>query len=149
MIIFITFSLVILIDQITKYLVVENFVSGETMPLLENVFHFTYVRNHGAAFGIMQGQQWFFIGATIIVLGAILYFYKELPLYSFWNRLALGLMIGGAIGNLIDRIRLGYVIDFIDLRVWPVFNIADSSVVVAVTIFSYWLLVIDSNNSLE
>lgn len=144
MTILITFLLVIVIDQLTKYLVVENFALGETMPLLENIFHFTYVRNRGAAFGILQGQQWFFIVVTIIVLAAIIIFYKELPLHNMWNRIALGLAIGGAIGNLIDRLRLGYVIDFIDLRVWPVFNIADSSVVVAVAIFSYWLLIIDS-----
>lgn len=145
MTILITFLLVLLTDQLTKYLVVQNFSLGETMPLIENIFHFTYVRNHGAAFGIMQGQQWFFIIATILLLGGIIFFYKELPLHNLWNRLALGLAIGGAIGNLIDRVRLGYVIDFIDLRVWPVFNIADSSVVIAVTIFSYWLLIIDGN----
>ena len=144
MTILITFLLVLLMDQLTKYLVVENFVLGETMPLLKNVFHFTYVRNQGAAFGILQGQQWFFIVVTIAVLGAIIIFYKDLPLHNIWNRVALGLAIGGAIGNLIDRVRLGYVIDFIDLRVWPVFNIADSSVVIAVAIFSYWLLIIDS-----
>ena len=140
-----TFLLVLVADQLTKYLVVKNFVVGETMPLLENIFHFTYVKNQGAAFGILQGQRWFFIIITIAVLAAIIFFYKELPLHTIWNRIALGLAIGGAIGNLIDRVRVGYVIDFIDLRVWPVFNIADSAVVVAVAIFSYWLLIIDSN----
>ena len=140
-----TFLVVLAVDQFTKYLVVNHFLVGESVPILENIIHFTYVRNQGAAFGIMQGQQFIFIIATVAILVAIVIFYKELPLHNFMNRFALGLVLGGAIGNLIDRVRLGYVIDFIDFRIWPVFNIADSSVIIAVTIFSYWLLVIDNN----
>jgi signal peptidase II len=140
-----TFLAVLLVDQLTKYLVVTNFFVGKSIPIIEDVFHLTYVRNQGAAFGIMQGQQLFFIVVTIAIIVAVIIFYKELPLHNIMNRIALGLILGGAIGNLIDRIRLGYVIDFIDLRVWPVFNVADSAVVIAVVILSYWLLIIDNN----
>ena len=145
MMIIFTFLVVLAVDQFTKYLVVKHFLVGESFPVLENIMHFTYVRNQGAAFGMMKGQQLFFIIVTVVILLAIVIFYKELPLHNFMNRFALGLILGGSIGNLIDRVRLGYVIDFIDFRIWPVFNIADSSVVIAVIIFSYWLLVIDNN----
>ncbi|WP_027340315.1 signal peptidase II [Halonatronum saccharophilum] len=145
MLIIITFILTLVLDQLTKYLILTNFVLHQSMPIIENIFHLTYVRNEGAAFGILQGQRTFFILVTMLVIGLLIYFYRQLPLNSFWNRLALGLALGGAIGNLIDRIRLGYVIDFFDFRVWPVFNIADSAIVIAVIIYSYWILFLEEN----
>ncbi|WP_018250247.1 signal peptidase II [Orenia marismortui] len=145
MIIFITFLVTIIVDQLTKYMVVKNFSVGESLPIIKNIFHFTYVQNRGAAFGILQNQLPFFIIITLVVLALLIYFYRQLPLNSIWNRVGLGLALGGTVGNFVDRIRLNYVVDFLDFRVWPVFNIADSAIVVAVIIFSYWILIVDNN----
>ena len=141
--IIITFLVTLGVDQWTKYLVVNDFSLHESRPVIENVFHLTYVQNRGAAFGILQGHSTFFILITVVVIGLLIYFYRELPLENFFNRFGLGLALGGTIGNLIDRLRVGFVIDFLDFRVWPVFNLADSAIVVAVFIFGYWLLVIE------
>ncbi|WP_041607658.1 signal peptidase II [Halobacteroides halobius] len=143
MVILIAFLVTLVLDQLTKYLVVKNFTLYQSIPIIKDVFHLTYVQNRGAAFGILQNQVTFFIVISIVVIGLLIYFYHELPLDNFWNRFALGLALGGTIGNLIDRVRVGYVIDFLDFRIWPVFNIADSAIVVGVSIFSYWMLVID------
>lgn len=143
MIILITFVITLLLDQLTKYLVVQNFALYQSLPIIEDVFHLTYIQNRGAAFGILQGRLFFFIVVTCLLVAMLIYFYQELPLDNLGNQFALGLALAGALGNLIDRIRVGYVIDFLDFRVWPVFNIADSAIVIAVFIFSYWILIID------
>ena len=110
--------LIIFLDQLSKYFVKT---------------YFTYTTNTGAAFGILQGQRTFLIFITIIILGVIFYYAKLHPI-------ALGFLFGGAIGNLIDRIFLGRVIDFIDLGFWPSFNIADSSNTLGVGILLFlWL----------
>lgn len=142
-VIIVTFLVTLGIDQLTKYLVVNNFSLHQSVPVIKNVFHLTYVQNRGAAFGILQGHSTFFILITVVVIGLLVYFYRELPLENFFNWLGLGLALGGTIGNLIDRVRVGYVIDFLDFRIWPVFNLADSAIVTAVFIFGYWLLMID------
>ncbi len=144
MVIFITFACVLAIDQFSKYLVLKNFALGESLAIIEDIFHLTYVQNRGAAFGILQNQISFFVIITLVVIVLLIYFYRQLPLDSIINKMALGLALGGTIGNFIDRVRLGYVVDFFDFRIWPVFNIADSAIVVAVIIFSYWILVIDT-----
>jgi signal peptidase II len=143
MLVAVTFLITLLLDQLTKYMVVKNFSIHQSVPIIKNVFHLTYIQNRGAAFGLLQGQLTFFIIVTLFVVGALILFYRELPLNNFFNRIALGLALGGSIGNLIDRIRVGHVIDFLDFRIWPVFNLADSAIVVAVCIFGYWMLVID------
>ncbi|GAB6138504.1 signal peptidase II [Halanaerobaculum tunisiense] len=145
MIIFFTFLTILILDQLTKYLVVKNFFLYQSIPIIKEFFHLTYVQNKGAAFGILQGRLIFFIVVTCLLVAMLIYFYQELPLDNLGNQIALGLALAGALGNLIDRIRLGYVIDFLDFRVWPVFNIADSAIVVAVFIFSYWILIIDAD----
>ncbi|WP_253250645.1 signal peptidase II [Orenia metallireducens] len=147
MLIFVAFLVIILLDQFTKYLVLTNFNLGDSIPIIQNVFHLTYVQNRGAAFGILQDQLPFFIIITLAVLALLFYFYRQLPLGSSWNKAALGMALGGTIGNFIDRVRLGFVVDFFDFRVWPVFNIADSAIVVAVIIFSYWILIVDQGNN--
>ncbi len=143
MIIFITFLVTLIIDQGTKYLVDSYFMIGQSLPIIKSIFHLTYVQNRGAAFGILQGRSNFFIIVTLIAIGLIIYLYKDLPLDNKLNSFALGLALAGIIGNLIDRVRLGYVIDFFDFRIWPVFNIADSAIVVAAFIFGYWILFLE------
>jgi len=146
MIIFITFLITLILDQATKYLVDNYFVLGQSLPIIKNIFHLTYVQNRGAAFGILQGKSNFFIVVTVVAIGLIIYFYKDLPLDNWFNSLALGLVLAGIIGNLIDRVRLGYVVDFFDFRIWPVFNIADSAIVVAAFIMGYWILFLDESS---
>ena len=120
---------VFLMDRITKGIVKANFSEGQSIPLIENIFHLTYVRNPGAAFSLFPHKTLFFIVVTIAVLVVILYYYNKIPADRLRARTALALQFGGAAGNLVDRIFGGYVVDFFDFRVFPVFNIADSGVI--------------------
>jgi len=109
------------------------------------LFSIVHVHNTGAAFGLFQGYSFALtivaIIGIIIILFLALSFSSRLPFLSSWlGKLSLGLMLGGAVGNLIDRLRLGYVTDFIDVGFWPAFNVADSAVTVGVLIFAYALL---------
>lgn len=124
---------ILLVDQILKYIVRLNFNLGETIPVIEDVFHLTYVQNTGAAFGILAEHRLFFIVFSVLVIVAMPVFLRRLLDIKGRNRLfslCLGLILGGAAGNLIDRIVFGYVIDYLDFRIWPVFNLADSAIVV-------------------
>src|SRR5206468_6544533 len=101
---------------------------------------FTYVQNRGAAFGLLQDQTVFFVFVGLLVVAVIGASYRYLPRSGFLVHLALGLQLGGAVGNLIDRIRQGYVVDFVDFGYrsnwWPVFNVADSAIVVGVALLA-------------
>ncbi len=137
----ITVIAVILTDQLTKYAVTNNMEIGQSIPIIENFLHITFVRNPGAAFGMLPYQTLFFVIITVVVALLIIYYYRTLPDGYAWLRFGLSLQLGGAIGNLIDRISEGYVVDFIDFKIWPpVFNIADSAIVVGITIFiiAFW-----------
>ena len=135
-------------DQISKYWVRHYLVYGvpwNPAPWLRPILSFTYVTNTGAAFGLFPSLGWFytFIAATVTAL--ILFFYKQLPSDKWLVQISLGMQLGGALGNLTDRLWHGRVIDFIDLNFWPlqewpVFNLADSSLVVGVCILAVYLL---------
>ena len=127
MVFWFTLLLVVVADQVSKWLVVSNFYLGESIELLGSWLNFTYVCNTGAAFGLLAGKTWVFILLTLIIAGGILYYFFTYrpPLVL---QLALGSVTGGALGNLIDRLSRAGVVDFIDLGWWPVFNIADSAV---------------------
>jgi signal peptidase II len=132
-------AIVIALDQWTKYLVVTNLGLYETwtpIAALEGWFEFHYITNTGAAFGLFQNGNLFFIGVAIVVSIVVLVYYWQLPAGQGLLRLALGLQLGGAVGNLIDRLRVGNVIDFIHVRYWFVFNIADASLVVGVALMA-------------
>lgn len=130
------------LDQITKIYVHANFGLGETVPVIQDIFHFTYVRNIGAAFGIFREmpeifRDIFFKSMPPIAMVIILFMLRSVPSSDRWQVFALSLIFGGAIGNYIDRLRFGYVIDFLDFHykdVWsyPAFNIADSAIVCGV-----------------
>lgn len=132
----IRFCLVLLgtlvIDQLSKYIVLKNMFLGESIPLVTGIFHLTYIQNPGAAFGMLAGRTWFFVGVTLLVLGAMAFGYRWIQQSGVLYQWALGLVAGGAIGNLIDRIRLAKVIDFLDFRIWPVFNLADTAICIGV-----------------
>ena len=104
--------LIILIGQLTKLLVVNTMCQNESIPVINNIFHITYVHNFGAAFGLLAHRTGFFILVTVVVLLFILTFLRYLPKEQKLLRAALVLQLGGASGNLIDRVRVGYVIDF-------------------------------------
>ncbi len=122
--------LVLLIDQVSKAIISSKLSLGQSIPIIKNVLHIASVRNTGAAFGLFKSSTYFFIAvsiAAIIIIGAMLI--KSIRNKWLLN-IGLILIMSGALGNLIDRVRLGYVIDFIDFRVWPVFNIADSAITI-------------------
>jgi signal peptidase II len=130
----------VILDQITKMLVVNGMALYESIPLIKNVLSFTYIHNYGAAWGMLSDHRWVFIVVTalaIIVMPIFLYKYRNL---HWMFGLSLSLIIGGAIGNMIDRVFLGYVVDFIQATFidFPVFNVADICVVCgAIMMFVY------------
>lgn len=139
------------LDQLTKYLVVHNIKNSGSLTIIKNVLRITYVENRGAAFGILQEQMWFFILITVVTLSVLFYMlirnYKHM---SLWVIISLSMVIGGTIGNFIDRWRLGYVVDFISLRFFnrydfAVFNVADMLIVVGGIMIMIAILVHDLN----
>ena len=121
------------IDQVLKQIVINTLEIGQSVPLIEGVFHFTYIRNFGAAFSILQNRQVFLIAVTgIVMAAAAVILFKNIKNMSRLASFSLAAVIGGGIGNIIDRIRLGYVVDFLDFKFidFPVFNFADCCVVV-------------------
>ena len=132
-------ALVIVIDQATKRVVDTTMQLYQSIDLIP-YFQLTYLRNQGAAFSFLSGaggwQRWFFIGLAIIASVFICFWLKKLDRNQRWEAIAWSLVLGGALGNLIDRILYGYVIDFLDVYVgewhWPAFNVADSAITVGV-----------------
>ncbi len=139
--VFIITAVSIILDQFTKYIVEATLPlhrSYAPFPAIEQFFRFTHVSNKGAAFGIFQNGGQFFTIVAIFVTIFILYYNYTLPTGQTAIRLALGLQLGGALGNVIDRFRIGHVTDFLDFGPWPVFNLADTSIVAGVIILA-WL----------
>ena len=131
------------LDQWTKYLVVSNlelYESWAPLPALAKLFTIHHVTNTGAAFGLFQNGSLVFAVVAIVVSVVIVLYYRHLPDGEWLVRLSLGLQLAGALGNLIDRVRVGHVIDFLDFQVWPVFNLADASIVCGVILLAYLLL---------
>jgi len=134
--------LILVLDQATKAWVTANlalFDPTDIFPWLAPILSFTYVRNTGVAFGLLQGLGRAYALLPVGVVIAVIYFRRSLPVVTQWVHLSLGLVVGGALGNVIDRLLRGFVVDFLDVnfwpfRSWPVFNIADSAVVVGVVI---------------
>ena len=142
---YMVFIAILVIDQLTKYLSVEYLQGEKPIIIINNFLQLNYVENYGAAFGIMQNKQWFFIIATVIVLVGIFIYIKTNNKLTFLMRLSLVGIASGALGNLVDRIRLGYVVDMFDVNFgnfydFPVFNVADSAIVVATISIMYLVL---------
>ena len=133
-IIFPTALFVVLLDQLTKFLIKTKFQLAESIPIVKNMLHFTYVTNTGSAFGLFKGLDLFFVIFSFVVIVAILYFMKNIKQNEKLMQVSFGLLLGGTIGNLADRILFGHVIDFIDFRIWPVFNVADSAITVSIAL---------------
>ena len=125
----------VFLDQLTKYLTVLHLKPIDTLPIIEDVFHLTYVENTGAAFGMMKDARWvFMITSTVAIVGILIYMFRRTYVKKekmpWMEALSLSLIVGGGIGNMIDRTVLGYVVDMIDCRFinFAVFNVADSFV---------------------
>lgn len=129
-------------DQFSKWIVLQKLTEYESVPLLKNVFHFTYCENRGAAFGILQNQVWIFVLITVAVLVAVVYYMLRMRPQSKWLRASLMLLLSGALGNLIDRICRGYVVDFLDFCLihFPIFNVADCFVVIGAIMLAAYLI---------
>ena len=124
--------IVLLFDQITKFLIRINFELNQTFPIIKNIFHLTYIQNFGAGFGILQNQQGILIFVSLLVIGIIFYYIDRIKEKEMLLQVLVGFVLGGTIGNLIDKLIYGFVIDFLDFRIWPIFNIADSFVTIGV-----------------
>jgi signal peptidase II len=136
--------LLIGLDQLVKYFTVLNLQGNSPYVIIEGVFQLTYVENRGAAFGMLQNQRAFFLIFTLIVIGLILAYYIKVPKTKRYNPLRITVIVffAGAIGNWIDRFRLSYVVDTFHFSLidFPVFNVADSYVVVSTFVFAYLML---------
>ncbi len=131
----------LILDQLSKIYIDSSFVIGESHQVISNFFHITYVRNPGAAFGMLSDSAIripFFLSISVIAVIAILWYVRKVAAEKQWQLVALGLILSGALGNFIDRARLGEVIDFLDVHWynyhWPAFNVADSAICVGVAI---------------
>ena len=127
------------LDQVTKAIVRAYLFLGESVPR-DGLFRITHTSNTGSAFGLFPDQTMFLIIASLVGIGVLLIVYKKQPFSGFPLRLSLGMQLGGAAGNLFDRVRMGEVTDFIDIGPWPVFNIADSSIVIGIFVLGYLFL---------
>ena len=128
--------LVIALDQLTKWMIVKKMEYGESIEIIENLLYITSHRNRGAAWGILQGQMWFFYIITIAVIIGLVYYIQKMAKESILLGVALALMLGGAIGNFIDRVVRQEVVDFVHTYIFsysfPVFNVADAALSIGV-----------------
>ena len=138
-----------MLDQITKWLAVEYLIPIGTVPIIKDALHLTYVENPGAAFGMMQNSRWIFLlVSTVAIIAIIIYLTKFAPKNKL-ALLSLAFILGGGIGNMIDRVALGYVVDFIDFRLinFAVFNVADSFVCVGAALLIIYVLFIEGKEN--
>ncbi len=135
------------IDQLSKYLVTTFMELEESIPA-EGFFRLTYTTNTGGAFSLFTNQNLLLSIAGVLGIAILVIFLRFIPLQSKVLKLGLGLVLGGAIGNLIDRIRFGEVTDFIDVGSWPVFNVADSSIVIGIAFIVFYLLFMSGKKTL-
>ena len=133
----IVFLLILIADQVSKNTLVNNLYLGQSIPVIPKIFHITLVYNTGIAFGLFKNQTVLFSVVSFFVIVLIVFNLLGQKKQKEIDRLesfALYLILAGALGNLIDRLRLGFVIDFLDFRVWPVFNVADSAITIGMAL---------------
>lgn len=140
--------IVFLIDQGTKYLIATRLELAEQIPVIGDFFLITSHRNRGAAFGILEGQQWFFFLVTLVVVVGIVWYMNKVKATRKLLPVALALVLGGAIGNFLDRMLMGEVVDFLMFNfgsyTFPIFNVADSCIVIGAG-----LIILDSLRDLK
>jgi signal peptidase II len=131
--------LLVTLDQLSKWWIVQHMELYQSIPVIADFFYITSHRNRGAAFGILQEQRWFFIVVTICVVIAIIVFMVKMKKETILTKTGLSFVLGGAVGNMIDRVRTGEVVDFFHFQFgsyhFPIFNVADSAICVGVVLF--------------
>jgi signal peptidase II len=129
-------GIVLFLDQLSKFYIKKSLAGGQLIPVWGNFFRITYLENPGVAFGLFPGQRLFFILVTSLIIILVFTFYQKVERADLWLRISLSLILGGALGNLIDRLWIGKVVDFLDFGFgphrWPAFNLADSAISVGV-----------------
>lgn len=130
---------VFFLDRITKLLIVNKMYLGESIPVIKNIFHLTYIVNKGAAFGIFPKGNFFFIILSFVGIGIVISLHRKLDRKESFLDLPLGFILGGILGNLFDRLVRREVIDFLDFRIWPVFNFADTFICIGVFVIFLFL----------
>jgi signal peptidase II len=140
-------------DQVTKALVVANLPFGNRIDVVGDLAQLWHVRNTGAAFSILPGATWLFVPVTLVAIGMVIYFHRALRERRLWIQVVLGAILAGALGNLADRVRLGYVVDFVSLGIgdvrFPTFNVADSAVVLGIGALVAYLTFADRPRTAE
>jgi len=139
-------SVVVLADQGTKALIRYCFTPEMSWPLWPGVFHLTYVRNRGAAFGLLKHSelaQWLFVAVAGAAIVGFFIYRRQILSGGNLLRVAFALLLGGTVGNLLDRLRFGCVVDFLDFRIWPVFNLADIGITGGVVLFMAHLIYLE------
>lgn len=139
--IFLIIVVVLSLDQFTKFIIVKNLLLNQSIPVIKGIFHISLVHNRGAAFGVLKNQVPVLILTAVLAI-ALIYvtIKKNKDKGKYLEKIALSLVLAGALGNLIDRICFGYVIDFLDFRIWPVFNVADSAITIGAIILGWTIL---------
>lgn len=134
--------LVVLLDYITKRIVSGNMVLYQSIPVIKGVFNITYVKNTGASFGMMAGARWFFVAVTVILIAAVIYYAVKNKITDKLFLVSASFVVGGGIGNLIDRIATGAVVDFFDFCLinFAIFNVADCFVIVGVILMAIYYI---------
>lgn len=136
-------AIIVILDQLTKFSISRALPLGHSLPVIPDFFDISHVLNPGAAFGLLAGRSAafrnpFFIGVSLAAIALIVYYYHQYLREASLPALGLGLILGGAVGNLIDRVRLGVVVDFLDFHIsgyhWPAFNVADAAISVGVAL---------------
>ena len=138
--------LIIILDQITKYIAKSNLELNQTIPIIKNFFHITLTTNTGAGFGILKDNNSLIAFITILILGFILFYYDKLPKKGK-AYISIVLIVSGALSNLFDRILLGHIIDFIDFKIWPIFNIADTCITIGVLYLLFYYMKEEKNKN--
>ena len=149
LIFFLIAAAVVLADQLTKGLVAQKFLLHENLEVIPGFFNLTYIRNTGGAFGLLAGgvsglRTLLFLAVSLAALGIIFYLYTRIPPGKKWLDTGLAMTFGGALGNFVDRVHFGQVVDFLDFHVgslhWPAFNVADSAISLGIGIFCFYVL---------
>ena len=132
-----TYLLFLAFDQGTKYFVISRMSIGQSVPILEGLLYLTYVQNPGGAFGVFSQNREFLIVTSLLLMAILIFYWRNMNRYKRTGILPVVLIFSGASGNLFDRIFYGAVVDFIDLRIWPVFNLADLFIIIGLGVFFY------------
>ena len=138
---FVPFLILLIADQSVKHLIRTTMVEGQSIPVIANIFHITYIENPGAAFGILANQRILFLVLTALIVGIMIYLYFSLQNKKSLTAISLGIVVSGAIGNFIDRFLQGTVTDFLDFRIWPIFNIADICICIGLVFICYFVII--------